>query len=110
MLELWLLALACAAGTYLWRGFGVLLSGRIETDSELFHWATCVAYAMIAGLIARIIVMPTGMLEDTHVADRLVACVLATGAYYGSRRNIFVGVFAGVIALVVAGHLRGVFG
>lgn len=110
MPELWLLALACAVGTYLWRGLGVLLSGRIETDSELFHWATCVAYAMIAGLIVRIIVMPTGMLGETVLIDRLAACALAVAAYYSGRRNIFVGVFAGVIAIIVAGHLRGLFG
>lgn len=110
MLELWLLALACAVGTYLWRGVGVLLSGKTEPDSELFHWATCVAYAMVAGLIVRIIVMPTGMLDATPLIDRLAACVLAVAAYYASRRNIFVGVFAGVILIVVASHLRGLFG
>ena len=110
MLEMWLLALACAAGTYLWRGVGVLLSGRIEADSELFHWAACVAYAMVAGLIMRIIVMPTGMLDETALVDRLAASALALAAYYGSRRNIFAGVFVGVIAIIIAGHLRGLFG
>jgi branched-subunit amino acid transport protein len=110
MLELWLLALACAAGTYLWRGAGVLLSGRIKTDGELFRWATCVAYAMVAGLIVRIIVMPTGTLGETLLADRLAACALAVAAYYASPRNIFVGVFAGVIAIVLSGYLRGLLG
>lgn len=110
MSELWLLALACAAGTYLWRGLGVLLSGRIAVDGELFHWATCVAYAMVAGLIVRIIVMPTGMLEETWLVDRLAASGTGVAAYYLGRRNIFVGVFAGVVAIIVAGHLRGLFG
>jgi branched-subunit amino acid transport protein len=110
MSELWLLALACAAGTYLWRGLGVLLSGRIEVDGELFRWATCVAYAMVAGLIVRIIVMPTGMLDETQLVDRLAASALGIAGYYFSRKNIFVGVIVGVIAIVIAGHLRGLFG
>lgn len=110
MLELWLLVLACAGGTYLWRGFGVLLSGRIEVDSELFNWVACVAYAMVAGLIVRIIIMPTGMLAVSPLPDRLAACALALVAYYLSRRNLFVGVAAGVAAVIVAGHWRGLFG
>lgn len=108
MLELWLIVLACGLGTYAWRGLGVLLSGRIEVDSELFNWVACVAYAMVAGLIARIIVLPSGILALSPLPDRLVACALALAAYYLSRRNLFVGVGAGVLALIAFGHARGV--
>lgn len=106
MPELWLLVAACAAGTYLWRGLGVLLSGRIQIDSELFNWVACVAYAMVAGLIARIIVMPTGMLAQSLLTDRLLACVLALVAFYACRRNLFVGVCAGVITLIAINYAR----
>ncbi|MBI3936465.1 MAG: AzlD domain-containing protein [Betaproteobacteria bacterium] len=81
MVEPWLLVLASSAGTYLWRGLGVALSGRIRVESELFDWITCVAYAMVAGLITRIIVMPTGMLAASLLPDRLAACALALAAY-----------------------------
>lgn len=100
MLELWALVAACAAGTYLWRGFGVLLSGRIRVESEIFSWIACVAYAMVAGLVSRIIVMPTGMLADTALIERLIACGIALFAYYVSRRNLLIGVGAGVAAIV----------
>jgi len=106
MPELWLLVFACAAGTYLWRGLGVLLSGRIKVDSELFNWIACVAYAMVAGLVMRIIAMPTGMLAQSPLVDRVAACALALVAYYMSRRNLFVGVCSGVAALIVSGYLR----
>lgn len=107
--ELWIVVLGSAAGTYAWRGLGVLLSGRIRTDSELFKWVACVAYAMVAGLITRIIVMPTGMLATSPLADRLLACLLALAAFYISRKNLFVGVIAGVAALIAAGYMRGLF-
>lgn len=100
MPELWALVAACAGGTYLWRGFGVLLSGRIRVDSEIFSWIACVAYAMVAGLVARIVVMPTGMLADTALIERLIACAIALAAYYVSRRNLLIGVGAGVSAIV----------
>lgn len=110
MLELWLLVLACAAGTYLWRGLGVVLSGRIRVESELFDWIACVAYAMVAGLITRIIVMPTGLLAESLLAERLTACTLALAAYYLTRRNLFVAVGVGVMALVAFSHARNAFG
>ncbi|MDB5905197.1 MAG: hypothetical protein JWM26_4075 [Betaproteobacteria bacterium] len=100
MLELWLLVIAAALGTYLWRGLGVLLSGRIKVNSELFNWVACVAYAMVAGLISRIVIVPGGMLAQTALAERLVACALAVAAYYLSRRNLLVGVGAGVAAIM----------
>lgn len=106
MPELWLLVLACAAGTYLWRGLGVLLSGRIKVDSELFNWIACVAYAMVAGLIVRIMVMPTGMLAQSLFTDRLLACVLALAAFYACRRNLFIAVSAGVVTLIAVNHAR----
>jgi len=101
MLELWLLVIACAAGTYVWRGLGVLLSGRIAVDTELFSWVVCVAYAMVAGLIVRIIALPTGMLSQSLLTDRLMACALALLAFYACRRNLFIGVCVGVIVIII---------
>jgi len=65
VLELALLVVACGLGTYLWRGIGLLISGRVRVDSEFFVWAGCVAYAMIAGLTMRIMLLPGGTLAQT---------------------------------------------
>lgn len=105
-LELWLLIAACGLGTYLWRGLGVALSGRIGLDSELFQWATCVAYAMVAGLIVRIILMPAGLLAESLLPDRLVACAAALAAYYAARRNLLAGVTAGSVVLIAISYAR----
>jgi branched-subunit amino acid transport protein len=107
--ELWLLVVAASAATYAWRGLGVLLSGRIRVESELFDWVACVAYAMIAGLIARVIIMPSGLLAETLLAERVAACALALAAFYLSRRNLFVGVITGMLILMALYGLRGAF-
>ena len=107
MTDLWLLVLASVAATYVWRGLGVVFSGRIRVESELFNWVACVAYAMIAGLIMRVIVMPTGLLAQSFLTDRLFACALALVAFYASRRNLFVGVITGMIVLIAVGQVRG---
>jgi branched-subunit amino acid transport protein len=93
--------LAAGAGTYFWRALGVVLSGRIRTDGALFQWIGCVAYAMIAGLAVRILVLPTGALAAAPLADRLGACALAYAAYMLTRRNLFAGVGTGFAAITL---------
>jgi branched-subunit amino acid transport protein len=100
MLELWLLFAVCGVTTYIWRGLGVLISGRLDPKSETFTWISCVAYAMIAGLIARMLVMPTGALAETSALERLIGSAAALGAYFWlTRRNLFAGVAAGAAAV-----------
>lgn len=106
--EIWLLVLACGAVTYLWRGLGVLLSGRLNPQSAMFEWISCVAYALIAGLIARIIVAPSGLLAQTALPDRLLACAVAFIAYRLARRNMFIGLLCGVVFFTAMAWLRGV--
>lgn len=109
MLELALLVVGCALATYLWRGLGMLVSGRVSMDSEFFIWAGCVAYAMIAGLAVRILLLPTGTLAATPLPERLVACGIALVVYFVFRRNLFVGIAAGFVALVTLVAIRSGF-
>ena len=97
-----LLVIACGLATYLWRGLGVLLSGRVAANGEFFNWAACVAYAMIAGLTTRILLMPTGSLAETPLWARLVGCAIALAAYFLLGRNLLLGIAVGFLALVGA--------
>jgi len=101
--ELWpyVLMAVGAAATYFWRGLGVALSGRIDAGSRLFEWVACVAYAMLAGLIARMIVLPNGPLAETATADRIAGAVIALAMFFLTRRNVGLGVAAGAGALVL---------
>jgi branched-subunit amino acid transport protein len=100
MVELALLIVCCGLATYLWRGLGMLISGRVSMESEFFVWAGCVAYAMIAGLTVRILLLPTGTLAATPLPERLIACALALFVYFVSRRNLLVGIATGFTTLV----------
>jgi branched-subunit amino acid transport protein len=100
-----LLVLACGLATYLWRGLGVLLSGRISANGEFFAWAGCVAYAMIAGLTTRILLMPSGTLADTPLWARLLGCAVALAVYFSWRRNLLVGIAVGFGVLIGALYL-----
>ena len=52
---IWWSIFGAALVTYASRGFGVLLSGRLNTDGPLFRWVSAVAYALLAALIARLL-------------------------------------------------------
>jgi branched-subunit amino acid transport protein len=106
VLDLALLVVACGVGTYLWRGVGLLISGRVRIDSDFFVWAGCVAYAMIAGLTVRIMLLPTGTLAQTHLWERLAACAVALVVYFVVRRNLFVGITTGFVVLTALVALR----
>lgn len=98
--------LACGAATYMWRGLGVLLSGRVRVESEIFAWVGCVAYAMVAALISGMVFAPAGTLATTTLTERLLACAAALAVYYWRRRNLFIGIVAGFAVIVTAGLLR----
>jgi len=101
MNDLLTLVIACAFATYVWRGLGAAISGRVRAQGPLFTWLGCVAYAMLAGLVARIVIMPHGTLEATALWQRLGAAAIALAAYFLlTRKNLFVGVIAGGVAIV----------
>jgi branched-subunit amino acid transport protein len=96
----WLLVLGAAAITYVWRAAGVAVAGRFSADSAVVRWVSCVAYAMLAGLFARMILLPAGELAQVPLAVRLGAAVLAVAVWRAAGRNVFAGSCAGV-ALVI---------
>ena len=100
--ELWVLLALCGLATYAFRGLGTLLSGELRAESEAFAWVSCVAYAMIAGLIVRMLLMPTGALAETTPVERAAGTAVALATYFAlTRRNLFAGVFAGALAVWV---------
>ena len=100
------LVLACALGTYSWRGIGVWIADRIDVTSEWFRWLTCIAYAMIAGLIARVVLLPVGELAETALWQRIAGIAIALAAFRIGRRNQLAGVLLGAASLPLLALLR----
>jgi len=101
-----LVMVAGAAATYVWRALGVALSGRIDPEGALFQWAACIAYALLAALVARMIILPTGPLAQTPMIDRVAAAILAFAVLFVSRRNVLLGIAVGAGTLVLATYAR----
>ena len=96
---LWVIVLACGAATFVWRGLGVLVARRIDAGGALFRWITCVSYAMVAGLIFRMIMLPESELASVSLPIRIGAVAIAFGAYFAFKRRLVAGVLAGGLSL-----------
>lgn len=97
--SLWLIVLACAAATFIWRALGVAVVKRIDAHGAFFQWITCVSYAMVAGLVFRMIIMPESELAAVSLTTRIAAVIIAFAAYYLARRRLVAGVLAGGLSL-----------
>jgi branched-subunit amino acid transport protein len=93
---LWTIVLLSGAATYVWRALGVAIAGRVSPDSETFRLFACIAYAMLAGLIARMVILPEGVLAESLLSFRLIAVSLSVAVFFAFGRNLPLGVAVGV--------------
>lgn len=99
--SIWAALAAGAVVTYVPRALGVALSGRIDPNGAAFRWVGCVAYALLAGLITRMLLLPVGPLQATGFGVRILAVAVGLAAFYLARRSVVVGVAAGTAALIL---------
>ena len=92
--------LAGSLPTDVWRWLGVSFAGRLRDDSEWILLARAIANALVAGVIMRLILFPSGGLQDVPVWIRLVAVGLSLGLYFGLWRNLLMAVAVGGVSLV----------
>src|SRR5262245_30301961 len=85
----------------LWRMLGVVVGHGVDEKSELITWVRAVAIALLAGVIARIIVVPPGTLATIPLAVRLAAIGCGFAAYLAARQSVLIGVLVGEAALVL---------
>lgn len=74
------------AGLYLGRG--------LSPDSSVFVWVRCVATALVAGLVTRLVLFPAGVLEEVPATIRLTALATGIAIYLATNRHLGTGVFA----------------
>lgn len=72
------IAVAGWLATDIWRWLGVLAGRRLREDSEALNWVRAVATALVAAVIAKLVLYPTGVLEQSPLPLRLGA--LGAGA------------------------------
>lgn len=95
--------LVIAAGflpTDVFRFAAVLFSRRLDEDSEVLIFVRAVATALLAGVIARLVLTPTGDLAGVPLWIRLSTVVVGVAAYFLFRKSVLAGVIAAEVAIV----------
>lgn len=97
----WIALCLGIVATYFWRGLGVALARRMKAEGALIDWVGCVAYALLAGLIARMIILPVGPIAEIPLTERGIAVACGIAAYFLTRKNILAGVLVGTATISV---------
>lgn len=100
-----LLFVAGFCATQPWRYLGVFLSRDVQEDAEILIWVRAVSTALVAGLVARMVLLPPGALGAVAPELRLGAFALGIAGFYLSGRRLIVGVFGSAAALIAAQYL-----
>jgi len=83
-----LVILVTSVATYLSRFLGVVSSEKIDETSKIFRWFNCIAYSILAALIARIVIFPAGILQEADLLLRLFVVAISLIIYILSKKNL----------------------
>jgi branched-subunit amino acid transport protein len=104
---LWLALAGACLGTYVCRAIGVMLSGRINQDSEIYRWLSAVTYAMVATLTVRLILFPIGLMANVPAWIRILICVLSIGVMISKpTKRLVPALLTGTLLMLAYGIVR----
>ena len=86
--------------TDIWRYLGVLSAGRLDETSPHVALTRTIATGMVAAVIARLVLYPTGSLAMIPDAVRIGAMGAGFVAYLISGKQVLVGIFAAEAILI----------
>ncbi|WP_439530413.1 AzlD domain-containing protein [Pannonibacter sp.] len=101
--DFWPYVMIVVAGwlaTDIWRWLGVFAAGRMREDSELLVFVRAVATALVAGVISKLILFPSGALDATPMGLRIAAAAAGFAAFLILRQQVILGVIAAEIVLI----------
>jgi len=96
-----LVILVTSLATYMSRFLGVVSSEKINETSKIFKWFNCVAYSTLAALIARMIIFPAGILQESELLLRLAVVAISLIIYILSRKNLVYPTISSAILLAL---------
>tara|TARA_B100000809_G_scaffold232144_1_gene247805 strand:+ start:227 stop:559 length:333 start_codon:yes stop_codon:yes gene_type:complete len=83
-----LVILVTSFATYLSRFLGVVSSEKMDIRSKIFKWFNCIAYAILAALIARMVVFPSGVLSESPLIIRLLVILFSIAIFLLAKKNL----------------------
>ena len=95
--------LVTSLATFLSRFLGAISSEGIKETSKIFKWFNCLAYATLAALIARTIIFPVGVMDDSSYLVRFVVVILSLTVFFISKKNyVYPTVFSAIFLSTIS--------
>lgn len=94
------IAIAGWLATDVWRWLGVLLGNRIAQDSVWLIWVRSVAIALVAAVVARLILYPTGFLETLPAVYRVGSVAIGFAVFLLTGQRVLAGILAAEAVLL----------
>jgi len=89
----------------IWRALGLVLARGLNEDSEIVVWSRAVATAILAAVIGKPILFPSGTLDNIPLAVRIAAAACGFVAFICIKRSVFAAVLVGEAMLLLGGFL-----
>ena len=96
-----LVILVTSLATYLSRFLGVISSEKMDIKSKIFRWFNCIAYAILAALIARMIIFPAGVLSESSIFIRLLVLGGSILLFILTKKNLVYPTLLSAILLTI---------
>ena len=96
-----LVILITSFATYLSRFLGVVSSEKIKETSKVFKWFNCIAYSVLAALIARMVFFPAGDLAESDILIRLFVVIASVALFLFTKKNLVYPTFLSAILLAL---------
>ncbi|MFM2422405.1 MAG: hypothetical protein RL291_935 [Pseudomonadota bacterium] len=89
-----------------WRWLGLALGSRLRADSAVFEWVRLVATALVAALVVRLMVFPSGAFAKAGLELRLGVFALAIAIFFlTGRRSLALAIGVPVLVFLVGAFL-----
>jgi hypothetical protein len=89
--------------TEIWRVAGVMAGRSLDENSEVLVWVRLVAAALVAGVVAKLLLAPSGALAVMPLWSRGGALAVGFVVFLLARRSVLTGLIAGEAFLIAAG-------
>lgn len=99
-----LLLVIAVLPTEIWRTMAVFLSRGLDESSQLIVWIRSVATALLTGVVAKLMLSPTGELALVPFWGRAGAIAIGFIAFFVFKRRVIPAVLAGEAVLIAAAY------
>lgn len=83
-----------------WRVLGVFLSHGLDERSETLVWIRAVATTLLAGVVAKLLLTPSGALAVVPLYGRIISLLIGLAGYFMMRRSVIAGIVLGEATLI----------